>query len=384
MHVGCNCRVEKVSKFNEIFKRLCYNLSINFILGTEMAQKNGFIYRKAMGREDNPEFREARLPGKRWHIFKDLVKNKLGMLFKVNLLIVLFMLPAFAWIYYNSLDITVQDSYISYSGNVGFGFPAVSDAVALGQYVRMVINIRTFLWLIPLLVIAGIGLAGGFHAMKLIVWGETIKPIRTFFKGIKGKNTVIFMITTLVLSIGIALIGIIISYYQAWEAGAFLKVMSLILSILLLVFLIFMACYIFTQTVTYKLKLKALLKNSLLFSGGMMMPNFFFILVCTAGPIVLMLTVPFISVILVAFYAMIGISFIVLIWTLIAQGAFDRFINVPISASSVRIKYNMTTEQKSQSRKEAEERRKKNTSVNYKNPKKKNSSNASKPKDKKS
>lgn len=339
-----------------------------------MAQKNGWIYRKAMGREDNPEFRESRLPGKRWQIFKDVFTNKLGMIFKVNLLMLLFMLPAFAWIYYNNFDSTVQDSYISYSGNVGFGIPAVSDAITLGQHMRAGINIRTFLGLIPLLIIGSIGLTGGFHTMKLIVWGEAVKPIQTFFKGIKGKNTLIFMLTTLVLSVGIALAGVIVSYYPVWEAGAFLKVISLILSLLLLVLLIFMACYIFTQSVTYKLKPGALIKNSLLFSAGMLMLNVIFILICTAGPLVLMLAIPSMSVIFISFYALIGISFTVLIWTIIAQGAFDRFINVPIVATNARVQYVMTTEQKAQARKDAEDRRKKNISVQYKNPKKKKSS----------
>lgn len=57
----------------------------------------GLIYRADDGRDDLPDFTPSKLPGSRWAQFKDIFRNRFGALVKINLLVLLFALPAIAW-----------------------------------------------------------------------------------------------------------------------------------------------------------------------------------------------------------------------------------------------------------------------------------------------
>lgn len=336
-----------------------------------MAEKKGWLYRWTMGRDDNPDFSIEKLPNSRWSVFKDVLFNRFGALVKINLLMVLFALPAVVW-YILSQRLQVNaGAAINYTGNYGFGYPLITDAIKGGQILTLQLNTISSLIMIPLLMIASIGLAGGFHTMKLLVWGEGIAIANTFFKGIKS-NILPFLWSTLLIGLGLALVQYNISAYGLYLDSGVLAVLSLTTSIILLVILIFMSLFMFTQSATYKLKFWGLIKNSFLFAIGMIFQNIFFVGL-TAIPVLIMLFAGSqISIFIIVFYLFIGLSLTVLIWTLYAHYVFDKYLNDNIEgAIKDRGIYRKNKEEIERRRLEAEERRKKAANIKYVNPKKK-------------
>lgn len=338
-----------------------------------MAEKKGLIYRMTMGRDDNPDFTIEKLPTSRWAMFRDILSTRFGTLFKINLLMILFMLPAFAWLILTMLAQIAEGSFINYTGNIGIGYPFEPNAVVDGLTLNFYRALQTNLILIPLLLIASLGLAGGFHCIKMIVWGENISVASAFFKGIK-TNAIPFLWGTLVLALGLWLVQLNFAAYGLFTpAGKFLSVLALVASVIVLILLIFMGIFIYTQAVTYHMKFIALLRNSFIFAIGMVIPNTFFVGICAIPALIMIFSSLQISLFMITFYVIIGLSITVLIITLYTHYVFDRFLNDKIEgAIKDRAVYSKSKEEKERIRKEAEERKKKAVATQkYVNPKKK-------------
>ena len=87
-----------------------------------MAKKGkGLIYRLTMGKDNMPDFTPDKLPGTRWQLFKDVFFNRFGALVKLNLLTLLFCLPAIALLVIMNMIKMLDGTVLPYSGNVGVG-----------------------------------------------------------------------------------------------------------------------------------------------------------------------------------------------------------------------------------------------------------------------
>ncbi|MDE7395701.1 MAG: hypothetical protein K2M95_06260, partial [Clostridiales bacterium] len=146
-----------------------------------MAQKKGLIYRLTMGKDNLPDYTPDRLPGTRFGLFKDVFFGRFGALVKINLLTLLFCLPAIAWVIIMMMIKQTDSSLLPYSGNIGIGYPIAGDVTALGEARAFSYDLQTYLVLIPLIVIAGIGLSGAFYVMRRLVWGEGVGVGGHFF-----------------------------------------------------------------------------------------------------------------------------------------------------------------------------------------------------------
>jgi membrane protein len=292
-----------------------------------MSQKKGLIYRITMGKDNLPDFTPNRLPGSRWAVFKDVFFNRLGAMVKISLLTLLFMLPALAWIIFMNMVLKVDAAIVPYSGNLGIGYPVVTDAAFLGQYRTFMFSMQTYLVLIPLIMLAGVGFAGAFHVMKLLAWGEGIAVAGTFFKGIK-KNWANYL--WIFLFAGVSFFVFIFSlsaYSYLTGVNTAVKVIAVTLAVLQFVLMLCMLIYLCTQTVTYKLKFTGLVKNSLLFAVALFPQNLFFI-VLSFLPIVLIMLIPLqISIFFWMIFMLLGVAYIVLIWTVFSQWVYDKFVN---------------------------------------------------------
>jgi len=333
-------------------------------------QKKGFFYRLTMGRDDQPDFDVSKLPGTRWAVFKDVIKNRFGAIMKINLLCVLFCLPAIAWMVWSVLSGIVADAGINYTGNFGFGLGANNTAELMGNTLNLQMVMMRWLVFIPCLMIASIGFAGAFHTLKLLVWGEGIAVASTFFKGIKS-NIVTFLWSSLVVGIVIWLVMFNFASLRVVDGNSFLHIMSTVASVILFVLIIFMAMFMWTQSVTYKLKFWGLLKNSFLLAIGMILQNIFFVGI-TAIPVVIVMFVPqFLQMLLIFFYLICGLSMTFLVWTIYAHYVFDKHINDRVEgAIKDRGIHRMSKEEVERKRLENAERRRKANNTRFANPKK--------------
>ena len=91
--------------------------------------------------------------------------------------------------------------------------------------------------------------------------------------------------------------------------------------------MLFMMLWLCTQEVTYKLKAIPLIRNSFLFTIALAIQTLFIMILC-ALPILLLMLIPLqFSVFLWLIFVILGPAYIILIWTVYSQWAFDRFVN---------------------------------------------------------
>lgn len=331
-----------------------------------MAQKKGLIYRLTMGKDNLPDFTPDKLPGSRWALFKDVFFGRFGALVKINLLTILFCLPAIAVIVIFSMLGSTYNYIVPYSGNIGIGYPVITGAVELGEQLAFFQSLQMWLLLIPCIMIASVGLSGAFYVMRQLVWGEGIAVAGTFFRGVK-MNWKPFLFSSLFVAMTIFLLVFNITSYDILTIPTALKIISLILSIIMFVIVMFMLMFLTTQAVTYKLGLWGLIKNSFLFSIALF-PTNLIIFALSMIPVILLIFIPQIMMITLMIVAIIGVSYIILIWTVYAHWAYDRFINDRVEgAEKNRGMYVKNEEDK----RLKEERDRKTRNIRYTNPKKK-------------
>lgn len=332
-----------------------------------MAEKKGLIYRLTMGKDNLPDFTPDKLPGTRFQVFKDVFFNRLGAMVKINLLVLLFALPAIAWVVIMNMVKQVDCTIIPYSGNIGMGFSVVSYAAAAGESRVFMFNMIMYAGLIPCIMVGSIGLSGAFYVMRRLVWGEGISVFGHFFRGIKA-NFLPFLWSSLITSVSLFLVMSNFSIYnQMTEWHVAWRVIGIAMSIIQFVLVLCMMIFLTTQAVTYKLKTWALVKNSFLFAIALI-PQNIIIIILSALPIIIMLLLPqMISMFGLMIFAIIGFSYIILLWTVYAHWAFDKFINDRVEGA---VKNKGMYKRTESDKVAAEERDRKNKNIRFNNPKK--------------
>lgn len=332
-----------------------------------MAQKKGLIYRLTMGKDNLPDFTPDKLPGTRFQLFKDVFFNRIGAMVKINLLVLLFSLPAIAWMVIMFIGKKTDGSLLPYSGNVGIGYPVVNDVSALGEWRAFQFDMQTYLVLIPCLMVAGIGLSGAFYVMRRLAWGEGISVAGHFFHGIK-TNFFPFLYSSLFAGVSLFLLMANIGIYnQMTHIHVAWRIIGIAISVIQFVLLFSMLIFLTTQAVTYKLKTWALIKNSFLFAIALL-PTNILILLLSAIPVILLLVLPGMFTIFGLFiFALLGFSYIILVWTVYAHWAYDKFINDRVEGA---VKNRGMYKKTEADIKANEERDRKNKNIRFNNPKK--------------
>ncbi len=332
-----------------------------------MAQKKGLIYRLTMGKDNLPDFTPDKLPGTRFQLFKDVFFNRFGAIVKINLLVLLFCLPAIAWVVIMQMVKQMDGSLLPYSGNVGIGYPIITDVIALGQRRAFQFDLQTYLVLIPCIMVASVGLSGAFYVMRRLVWGEGTSVAGHFFRGIK-MNFLPFLFSSLFAGISLFLVMANVGIYNNMtEIHIAWRIIGIAVSVIQFVLLLSMFIFLTTQAVTYKLKMWALIKNSFLFAIALL-PTNLIMLILSAIPIVLLIVLPsFLSIFGLLIFAFIGFAYIILLWTVYAHWAYDKFINDKVEGA---VKNRGMYKKTEADEKAAEERDRKNKNIRFNNPKK--------------
>ncbi len=299
-------------------------------VGNLMAyKKGGLIERLLIGKEKSEGYARASLPSNRWELFWDIFKGRFWKLVIVNLLVLLFFIPLFALLFFRSALVSGYGASLPFAQGFGVGYQAIDSFAGYSEQVVLNVNLRMYLFMPIALMIAAIGVSGGAYVIRNMVWTEGIFVANDFWRGIKQniKGMLFIAIAYSVVFYFAALAVTIADYNMAIKNGpAWLLFISKIFSIITLVFYSVMTMHMITMNVTYDLKFRALLKNSFLFTIGLLPQNAFFLLLgalpflfFTFGSV--FVAISFILVLLIAF------SLLLLIWTDFCQWAYDKFIN---------------------------------------------------------
>jgi hypothetical protein len=262
--------------------------------------------------------------GKRPRLFWAVLRARAGMLIKLNLLLAIFALPAVAAIFYFTMQNTVVNVMMPHSAGLGLGYPVILDAAGAGEKLLTANNIFMHLGMTGAIALLCVVLSGGFYVMREIARGDIMPILKNFFVGVK-KHFLPFLCAAPIIAGFYFLIAGGISAFNAIAMAAGLKIFLLVIFCLIALYLLCVAIFYFTQAVTYKIKVKALLKNSFIL-GFKLLPRSLFVLIFSAAPFVLLfvlLPIQIVNMIALMLAALFLFSFFILMWTIYAHWAFD-------------------------------------------------------------
>lgn len=297
-------------------------------------KKPSIIDRLIMGKEKSEGYARASLPSNRWELFWDIFKGRFWKLVITNLLILLFMLPVALLLVMRYVMMANYGVIYPFAQGFGVGYQAPTSVLGFAEQISVNVNGFIFLLLPVAFFIGAIGISGGAHVIRNMVWTEGVFVANDFWQGIK-KNYKNILLTCILFSLCFYLF---ISAFGACDLKIALNAPNLWIyktaKILLVVFLVFVsicAMHMIALNVNYELKFWHLLKNGLLFTVGLLPFNVFFAFLCM---IIYLLTlfggiIGFIGYVLVI---LVGLSTMLLIWLSYAQWAFDRYVNAKIGA----------------------------------------------------
>lgn len=216
----------------------------------------------------------------------------------------------------------------NFIGHIGIGYPGVVNTMAEGythlfhHYFTVYIPVLTasIVWMV-------FGLSGLFHCMRGYMWGENVRPVKSFFRGIK-RLWKPFLVTAIVF--GAFMCGL---FYGAFWHISLMKTTgatggSWTLFIFLIIFgwaAISLLYYLLPMFACYRFKMKDALKNSGILLLVLWFPAFF----TTAFAVGLFLLSLIGSIVgyLVGIYLLaLGFVMIAGVWTSGAQKAFGNCI----------------------------------------------------------
>lgn len=254
---------------------------------------------------DNDALRS--LPKNRKELFFDLLAHRKMTLFTLSCFTFLFFIPLAA-------DLFVFNFFET----------AAIDAAESEQLFSLIFY--SMLIMIPCMVIGFLGFAGAFYVAKKLAWQEGVIVPIDFFKGIK-ENWVHALIDGLIF--GIALFGFVIGgtylfiFAPVHAVVKGIGIGGLILVLLLLGIITALDC---TQSVYYSNSYFRTFRNSFSFLGLLNWKVLVLFLVSTGGVITLCLFNMITLGVGLFLFAILN-SVVIMLYTLIAHSAFDKYIN---------------------------------------------------------
>ena len=295
-----------------------------------MASKTGgLINRLLLGKEKSEGYARSTLPSNRWELFWDIFKGRFWKLVIINLLVLLFFIPLFLLIFMRANALAGMGATMPFSQGFGIGYQAPVSLVGYREQIVFNINLLSYVFLPIALAVAAIGVSGGAYVIRNMVWTEGIFVANDFWRGVKQNFKQIFLIALLyslifylsILAISLADMNLAIGTEKSW-----VFVVSKIFSIVFLVLVSAMVMHMITMSVTYQLTLRALIKNSFLFTIGLFPQTALFLLLGSIPFVLIMLGGVFMPIGIIVILLM-GFSLMLLIWTNFCQWAYDKFIN---------------------------------------------------------
>lgn len=305
-------------------------------------QKKGLITRLLEGKEKSEEYARSTLPTNRWQLFWDIFKGNFGKVVKVNLLIMLFMIPVIAVVVIRMMMNEANGVAYPFGASLGIGYPAAPNVVGLAESLKVQTDLYACLATIVLSLIAAVGISGGMYVVRNMVWTEGVFVANDFWRGVKlnyknALQTALFFL--IVLSVATYLINLT-DYVLIADVGMgkFRRVwlnISRGVSYASIFFAAMMSLWMLALGVNYKLKFFSMLRNAFLLTIGMFPQSIFFGAIALLPFACFLLGGGLFTAIGVICLLLFSFAFLLLVWLDFAQWAFDRFINPKIEGAKV-------------------------------------------------
>lgn len=256
----------------------------------------GFFERMYYGNPNRPDLKYENLREKPIKLFFTVLQVRFWNLIKLNLLYSIFWLPAFIWTYIQ-LQVTAQT-----------GEP---------------INIFYFLVLIPCLLFAGPATAGVTYVLRN--WARDDHAwVFSDFKDAWKMNWKESLIVMFINGLALMIFYVNLTFYRTMAAQNMVFLMLYYFMLMMGLIYAMMNIYIFPMLVTYKLKVRQIFKNALLFTLAKL-PHTFVVFV-------LMVALFIASVWYIFPVFFVGLTFPMLIGVSLANWVFYKYMDRPVNA----------------------------------------------------
>lgn len=311
---------------------MCYNTNSGAKpLEQQMAYSGykGFIDRLVIGKEKSESYARNTLPSNRWELFWDIIKNRLGRLMLVNLLVLLFFIPVFLLIGFRYLMLVNYGSMYPFSLGFGTGYMAGASFAGLPETIAYNTNLVVYLLTPIVFAIAGVGISGGAYVIRNMVWTEGVFVANDFWKGVRQNIKSVLMIMLIfsfVFYASVLLISLCDTKTAAAANASWVFYLLKALAIVLLVFVSIVTLYAISLTVTYEMNIFQLFRNAFIITVAMPIRAVFFAAL-SLFPFAFLFLGEFFAAIGTILILLISFSWFFLLWTDYTQWIFDRYIN---------------------------------------------------------
>ena len=315
---------------------------------------NNYYY----GKSGKGDFRKEDLPQNRRDLFFDTLKTRLSALFRINLLYMLIFLPAMIMLLYfgftgierlNTRMMIEEHDYESYvelykeAGQESQITEELYNEIKNSEfdytgYIQSVLY-QMLIWLIPCFAITGPFTAGLSYVTRNWARDEHAFIWTDFKDAIKDnwKQSLVISAITSILPLAVFLGWI---YYGQMAQRSMLMIVPQVLVVLIGIVWAFSVTYMHPMIVTYELKLKDVIRNSLLLSiARLPMSVGIRLLHCVPAVIAALLCYfwnPWYGMMLLfAWYFLIGFALSRFITASYTNAVFDRFINPKIEGAKI-------------------------------------------------
>ena len=216
----------------------------------------------------------------------------------------------------------------NFMGHIGIGYPGVWNTMSEGYTRLYAFYFKVYIPVLSASIVPMVfGLAGLFHCMRGYMWGENVRPVRSFFRGIKRLWKPFLLVAVVFAAFMCGLL-----YGAFWHISLMKTTGATGGSWVLFIFLILLGWlavsylyFLFPTFACYRFRMRDSLKNS----GILLLVLWFPALFTTAlaiGLFMLSAVGSIMNYLVIIFLVAIGFVFITGIWTSGAQKAFGNYI----------------------------------------------------------
>lgn len=306
-----------------------------------------------VGNENAEDYVRTYAPKGRWRDAWQLFKSNFVRFIIINVLTLVFFIPVVAVIYLRLAYITGLATVYPFSANTGISIFTPST-VGLSERLVLSADLLFYSVMIIAALIAAVGFAGGAYSVKKMINSNGQFTLKGYFHGVKTCffNTALPVFVFMVFLFGCFMISDWADLEIANGAAAGGPITAKVFIIIATVIVGLYALWVYAVGVSYKVKLKYLLKNSLVLLVGTILQTIFmagFALI----PLWLLLIGMSSQFFLWAgllFTVFIGFSFFFLVWMAYTQWVFDSFITPAIASEKEAERARMTPKQLEEAR----------------------------------
>lgn len=301
------------------------------------------------GNELADDYVRTHIPESRWADTWDLFRSNFVKFVIINVFTLLFFVPGILVIYFKDAVITQMGTVYPFSSNPLFTYPLTPSMQGVQESVYFSWGVRFYALLIVAGFIASVGIAGACYSIKKLINTHGQFSLKGYFHGVKVcyfnvllpvEVFILFMYASLVISDWSALA---IANGTAKAGPITAKVFIIIATVIVGI----ICSWVLAVGVSYKVKLKYLIKNSFVLLFGSILQTIF-MLGFALIPVWFLLigeSVGIFKIIGYALFIFLGFSFIILSWFAFTQWVFDSFITPAIKSEEAARKATLTPKQ---------------------------------------